>query len=108
MADVQNYFNTQLPERISGDPEAAKEVDGVFLFRVTGEGGGTWTVNLKDEVGVTEGEAGEADCTLELSTDNMSNVLDDPSVAMQLFFSGDLKVEGNQMLATKLQQVIGG
>lgn len=108
MADVQTYFNTTLPERISGDPEAAKEVDGVFLFKVTGDGGGTWTVDLKENPGVQEGEQGEADCTLELSSEHMGQILDDASVAMQLFFSGDLKVEGNQMLATKLQQVIGG
>ena len=67
---------------------------------------GTWTVNLKDELGVTEGDAGNSECTLELSSENWTKISDEPAEAMNLYFAGELKVEGNAMLATKLQEIL--
>lgn len=107
MADAQTDFTKMLPEKISGDPDAAKNIDAVFLFKITGDGGGTWTVNCKDAPGVHEGEVGEADCTLELTTDDWAAISENPSSAMQLYFQGKLKVSGDAMKATKLQQLLG-
>lgn len=106
MADPATDFGTRLPEKIAADPEAAKEIGAVFLFNISGDGGGTWTVNLKDAPGVSEGDAGNADCTLELSSEDWQTISEDPSQAMSLYFSGKLKVAGNAMLATKLQKLL--
>ena len=106
MPDPKTDFGTRLPEKISGDPEKAKAIGAVFLFKITGDDGGTWTINCKDDVGVFEGEKGTADCTLELGADDWKTISDNPGAAMQLFFTGKLKVTGNAMLATKLQQIL--
>ena len=106
MPDAKTDFTKNLPEKISGDPEAAKEIDAVFLFRITGDDGGTWTVNCRDEVGVFEGEKGEADVTLELTDEDWQQISDNPQLAMQLYFQGKLKVSGDAMKATKLQQLL--
>ena len=107
MADAQTDFTTHFPSKISADPDAAKSIGAVFLFKIGGDNGGTWTLNLKDEVGVYEGEKGSADCTLEMSNEDWGQISENPQAAMQLYFQGKLKVTGNAMLATKLQQFLG-
>jgi len=107
MPDAQTSFTEHIPKSIESDLEKAKAVDAVFLFKVSGEGGGVWTVNMKDAPGVCEGDAGNAECTIELSTDDWRAMTDKPGSAMQFFMQGKIKVTGNALLATKLQAVIG-
>ena len=94
-------------DKIKANVEGSKAIGAIFLFKITGDGGGTWTVNLKDDVGVKEGDAGGADCTLELTSDDWKTMSETPGAAMQLYFQGKLKVSGNAMLATKLQTILG-
>lgn len=106
MADAQSDFSTRLPAKITGDLEKAKAVGAVFVFKITGDGGGTWTIDCKNDIGVREGAAEGADCTLELSAEDWKSISENPGAAMQLYFTGKLKVSGNAMLATKLQQIL--
>lgn len=107
MPDAKTDFTTNLPNKISADPDAFKATNAIFLFKISGDDGGTWTVDLKENVGVHEGEQGTPDCTLELTASDWQQISDNPSSAMQLYFQGKLKVSGNAMLATKLQQLLG-
>ncbi|MCB9604537.1 MAG: SCP2 sterol-binding domain-containing protein [Sandaracinus sp.] len=106
MPDAKTSFEKDIPARIANDPDKAKNVGAIFLFKITGDDGGTWTVNLKDELGVVEGDAGNSMCTIETSSENWVQISDNPAVAMQLYFSGELKVAGDAMLATKLQEIL--
>jgi putative sterol carrier protein len=106
MADAQSDFSTRLPNKITGDVDKAKAVGAVFVFKITGDGGGVWTIDCKNNVGVRPGEE-PADCTLELTAEDWKAISTNPGAAMQLYFTGKLKVSGNAMLATKLQQIIG-
>ena len=107
MPDPQTSFNHDIPKSIESDIEKAKAVNGVFLFKVNGDDGGVWTVNMKDAPGVREGDSGDAECIIELSTDDWRAMTDKPGAAMQFFLQGKIKVTGNALLATKLQSVIG-
>lgn len=107
MADAQTSFETAIPGRINADLAKAKSIGAIFVFKITGDGGGTWTVDLKNDVGVRAGEADGADCTLELSHEDWQTISENPSAAMGLFFQGRIKVSGNPMLATKLQEILG-
>ena len=107
MPDAQISFTQDIPHSIESDLDKAKAVDAVFLFKVSGEGGGVWTVNMKDAPGVREGDSGDAECTIELSTEDWKAMTDKPGSAMQFFMQGKIKVTGNALLATKLQAVIG-
>lgn len=107
MPDAKTSFTKDIPDSIDSDVEKARAVDAVFLFKVSGEDGGVWTVNMKDAPGVTEGDAGNAECTIELSTEDWKAMTEKPGSAMQFFMQGKIKVTGNALLATKLQSVIG-
>jgi putative sterol carrier protein len=107
MPDAQTSFTQSIPQSIEKDVDRAKEVDAVFLFKVNGDGGGVWTVNMKDAPGVTEGDSGNAECTIEISTEDWKALTEKPGTAMQFFMNGKIKVTGNALLATKLQAVIG-
>ena len=105
MADPQTSFNTEFPEKIAADPDKWKEVGAIFLFTITGDKGGVWTLNLKDDAGVTEGDTGNTECQIELSSEHWEQISENPGEAMNLYFSGELKVAGNAMLATKLTEI---
>jgi putative sterol carrier protein len=105
--DAHTSFTQDIPRSIESDLDKAKAVNAIFLFKVNGEGGGVWTVNMKDAPGVTEGDEGSAECTIELSTDDWKAMTQKPGSAMQFFMQGKIKVRGNALLATKLQSVIG-
>ena len=107
MPDAQTSFTHDIPESIESDLEKAKAVDAVFLFKVNGEGGGVWTVNMKNQPGVREGDSGDAECTIEISTDDWKAMTEKPGSAMQFFMQGKIKVSGNALLSTEHQSVIG-
>ena len=107
MADAQTDFGTRLPTKIGSDPAKAKGIGAKFLFKITGDGGGTWTIDCKENIGVRAGDEGNADCTLELAAEDWTTISENPGSAMQLYFTGKLKVSGNVPLATKLQQILG-
>lgn len=107
MPDAKTSFTQDIPRSIEDDIEKAKAVNAVFLFKVNGDDGGVWTVNMKDAPGVTEGDSGNAECTIELSTEDWRAMTDKPGAAMQFFMQGKIKLTGNALLATKLQSVIG-
>ncbi len=43
-----------------------------------------------------------------MTADDWKSISENPGAAMQLYFTGKLKVSGNAMLATKLQQIMDG
>ena len=96
---------SEMEGRITSDPaKTREEIDGVFKFVVTGDGGGTWVVNCRD-VGVTEGD-GDAECTITVGDDTFVAIADGSTDAMQAFMTGMIQIEGDMGLAMKLQQVM--
>ena len=103
---AQELFDTQVPEALAKHPDRAKEINAVYLFKIAGDGGGTWTVDLTaNPPAVTQGDKGNAQCTFEVAHDDFKQMLTNPAMGMQLYFQGKLKVTGDPMLATKLQKL---
>ena len=107
MADAKTDFGTNIPAKITADPEKSKAIGAIFCFKIPGDTGGTWTVDCKENVGVREGDEGNADCTLEIAAEDWDKISGNSTAAMQLYFQGKLKVTGNAMLATKLKGILG-
>lgn len=105
--DAKTLFNDKLPHSLAKDPQKARELNAVYMFKITGGNGGTWVVDLKsDPPKVTSGE-GTADCTIEVEAGDFDAMLNDSTgqLGMQLFFQGKIKILGDPVLATKLQNL---
>jgi putative sterol carrier protein len=104
--DAKEYFQTELPKKLAADPASARSAAAVFQINVTGDGGGSWNVDLKNDPPVCKEGTGAADCTITMSNEDFKAIRQNPQASMQLFFQGKLKVQGNPMLATKLQKIL--
>lgn len=103
--DAKQLFDEMVPAALSKHPDKAKEVNAIYCFKITGEGGGEWTVDLaSDPPACVKGDTGKAQCTIEVAHEDFKQMLGNPQVGMQLYFQGKLRVTGDPMLATKLQQ----
>jgi hypothetical protein len=106
----KEYFEEKAPGLIEKKKDEAPEVGAVFQFIITGEGGGKWIVDLKnDPPGVRQGEE-DHDCSVEMSNEDFVNLVEAPSkmpVVMQLFSTGKMKVS-NPMLGMKITKVLFG
>jgi alkyl sulfatase BDS1-like metallo-beta-lactamase superfamily hydrolase len=100
--DAKTLFDEKLPNALTQSPDKAKALNAVYQFNVTGDG--QWTVDLKSATpSVTPGQVANADCTIEISSEDFQSLLGNPGLGIQLYFQGKLKVTGDPMLATKLQ-----
>ena len=94
----------RIPEAFNAD--AAQGVDAVFQFEITGEGGGTWNVAIKDGTcEVQEGAHEEPSVTMAMSTETWMGIVNKELNGIQAFMSGKLKVSGDMMLAQKYQSL---
>merc|ERR1712157_388115 len=85
--------------------EMVKQIKAVFAFKV--QGGENWIVDLKNDKGkVSKGE-GKADCTIQIADDDLVAMASGKLDGMQAFMSGKMKIQGNMMLAQKLQGIFG-
>jgi hypothetical protein len=103
--DAQQLFDELVPNALAKHPDKAREVNAIYAFKISGDGGGEWTVDLvSNPPTCTKGDTGKAQCTIEVAHEDFKQMLGNPQVGMQLYFQGKLRVTGDPMLATKLQQ----
>ena len=104
---AQELFDVQVPATLSQNPEKAKEIGATYIFNITGDDGGSWTLDLASTPPTcVKGANGTPQCTIEVSHADFKALLENPSVGMQLYFQGKLKVTGDPMLAMKLQKIL--
>jgi len=105
---VREFFDRRVPQALAKHPERVKEINAVYLFQVSGADGGTWTTDLvASPPTCTPGAGAAPQCTIEATDDDFRTMIDGGmGAAMQLFFSGKLKVTGDPNLATKLSKLL--
>jgi putative sterol carrier protein len=98
-------FILTLPERAS-DIEM-NELETVFHFELSGEGGGEMTVVLKDnKVESLEGLIGEPKCTLKAKAENFMKLIKGDLNPMMAMMTGKIKISNpGEML--KYAKVLG-
>lgn len=100
MTDVREVFD-KVPQAF--DPDAAKGLEATFQFDITGEGGGTWNVEVKDGAcRVEEGKADAPTVALTMTTDTWLGMVNKQINGIQAFMSGKLKLTGDMLLAQRL------
>lgn len=104
--DIKKLFNEELPAALAKNGPEAKTIGAKYQMNITGATGGEWNVDVSDSGPSCKPGTGPADCTITITDEDFQKLVENPQTnGMQLFFSGKLKVTGNQMLAMKLQKL---
>ena len=103
LTDVKEVFE-KMPDVFN--PNAAQGMDAVFQFEITGDGGGDWSVIVKDGAcQIQEGTHDSPTVTLTMSGETWLGMVNKEINGMQAFMSGQLKASGDIMLAQRIEQL---
>ncbi|MCW3490365.1 SCP2 sterol-binding domain-containing protein [Dethiobacter alkaliphilus] len=100
---------TEMLEKVRAGTESAS-VDGepVFQFALSGDNGGDFYISVANGKGeVSEGQAEDANVTVEMSDENFNKLLHGKLNATTAFMMGKIKIKGDLSLAMKLQSLLG-
>src|SRR5437867_8246824 len=96
----KQYFDT-LGARFQKD--AAKGMQAVFQFELSGEGGGTYHISVEDGTfAVSETAHPSPTVTLRMKADDYVNLVNGKLNGQIAFVTGRMKIEGNVMMAMKM------
>ena len=83
-----------MPTQINAD--AAKGMNSTIQFKLTGDGGGSYYVEIKDGTAkVTQGTAPSPNMTMTLAAQDYVDLIGASSTARWRFVSGKLKIAGD-------------
>ncbi len=99
----------QIEQRLNANPMLAREIGGLFEFRILGEGGGVFHIDLR--AGQIKLEAGPADSpqlVLEMSSDDFRAMALGLLPLPALYTPGRIKIKGDIALAGRIQHLLRG
>lgn len=101
--DVKAIFSA-MPQNFNAD--AAKGMNSVIQFNLTGDGGGTYHVSIKDGAcTVTEGAHASPNMTMTMAAQDYVDMISGKLNGQMAFMSGKLKIAGDMGLAMKMQSL---
>jgi putative sterol carrier protein len=102
--DTKKLFNEDLPAALAKNAEDAKTIGAKYQMNITGEG--SWFIDVSATGPKCVAGEEPADCTITIAAEDFQKLFENPQQnGMQLFFSGKLKIVGNNMLAMKLNKL---
>ena len=104
----KDILETEIPTLLKAKPELAKDLNAVVHFVVSGDGGGTWTLDCtKDSDWVSEGATGTPKMTTSVSNDDFVKIRAKQMNAQMAAMQGKLKFKPMDMgLAMKLAKLL--
>jgi hypothetical protein len=103
---VAAFLEIELYSRIR-DRAVLPDVDAVYQFRVDGEGGGAWVVDVRPtRREVRPGVQSDATCTIEISADDFMRIVQGEVSHSRAFWTGMMKVSGDLEAALKLRPIL--
>ena len=107
MGTPKTYFEETLAASMAKNPDKAKSVDAIYQFDISGDNGGTWSVDLTaDADWISEGPTDNAQCTIGMTTEDFMDMVEGRLDGTQAFMMGKLKIEGDMGLAMKLTTIL--
>ena len=86
--------------------EAAKGLDAVYQFDLSGDGGGKWYVTIKNETcDVKEGSHASPNITISMASQDYLDMVSGKANGQMLFMSGKLRIAGDLGLALRMQSL---
>ena len=105
MATVKDTFDA-MPGRFKAD--RAQGVKATIQYDITGQGGGTYHVNIADgKCAIQEGAAAAPNLTLTMAASDWIDMVSGKLNGQMAFMSGKLKIKGDMGLAMKLAGMFG-
>ncbi len=102
-AAVKEIFN-QMPANLNQD--AAKGMNSVIQFNLSGDGGGNYHVIIKDGAcEVQEGTHASPNMTMTMAAQDYVDMITGKLNGQMAFMSGKLKIAGDMGLAMKMQSL---
>jgi NAD(P)-dependent dehydrogenase (short-subunit alcohol dehydrogenase family)/putative sterol carrier protein len=87
-------------------PEAAADVDVVFLFDISGPGGGQWSVKVQNnECELIKGAHEAPSCTLVMGDEDFIQMMTGGLSPMKAFTTGKLKITGDVMKSQLIEKL---
>ncbi len=105
---AKDILETDIPNLLKQKPELAKEINAIIHFNVTGDNGGTWTMDLtKPDNWVQAGAQGTPKMTITVSNDDFVKIREKKLNAQMAAMQGKLKFKPMDMgLALKLGKLL--
>lgn len=104
---VKEVFDKHLPSRLQSKPDVVSKINSTYKFVVTGDGGGTWVVDLTKPGGAISAGEGDAKCTITMGSKDFVDLMNGKLNPQMAFMGGKLKVAGDMGLALKLGSLLG-
>jgi len=99
--DIKAIFDA-MPSQINAD--AAKGMNSTIQFKLTGDGGGDYYVEIKDgAANVSQGTHASPNMTMTLAAQDYVDLIGGKLNGQMAFMSGKLKIAGDMGLAMKMQ-----
>ena len=103
----KDWFEKELPEKVKEDPSKVEGFNGVLTFKITGDNGGEWSLDIREKVlNVSEGAHEKPDILVTMKAPDFVNFINGKLNGQMAFMTGKLKVKGNMQLAMKLQNLL--
>jgi putative sterol carrier protein len=103
-AEVKGFFKN-MPANFNAD--AAKGMNSTIQFNLTGDGGGTYNIVVKDgALTANEGAAASPNMTMTVAAQDYLDIQSGKLNGQMAFMSGKMKIAGDMGLAMKLQTLM--
>jgi len=104
----QQIFEEKIATRLKTNPDVAQKINSSYQFELTGDGGGSWAVDLtKPSDFVVPGTIENPKVTITMAAKDFVDLVEGRLNGQMAFMQGKLKLKGDMSLALKLQQLIG-
>jgi putative sterol carrier protein len=103
-ADAVKEIFGAMPGQLNAD--AAKGMNSVIQFNLTGDGGGEYNVAIKDGAcSVNQGAHASPNMTMTMAAQDYVDMITGKLNGQMAFMSGKLKIAGDMGLAMKMQSL---
>jgi len=105
---AKTILENEIPSLLKGKPELARDINAIIHFVITGEQGGTWTMDLtKSSDWVKSGAEGSPKMTITVSDQDFVKIRQKQLNAQMAAMQGKLKFKPMDMgLAMKLGKLL--
>jgi len=107
VSSVEEIFCKYFPRLLNNGNAALPGVNGRCKFDVV-DGGGTWTLTLRDSQCVAEALDGDADCTVRIAAADLLDLVNGKLNAIAAFDQGKVQIMGDYDLANKVGRLLFG